>query len=45
MEQGLRVTGNGFEIISIKNMKKEDYHIRQEQTSIKRSAFFWSFGR
>lgn len=22
-----------------KNMKKEDYHIRQEQTSIKRSAF------
>lgn len=28
-----------------KNMKKEDYHIRQEQTSIKRSAFFWSFGR
>ena len=34
-----------FEIISIKNMKKEDYHIRQEQTSIKRSAFFWSFGR
>ena len=37
--------GHGFEIISIKNMKKEDYHIRQEQTSIKRSAFFWSFGR
>lgn len=28
-----------------KNMKKEDYHIRQEQTSIKRSVFFWSFGR
>ena len=25
--------------------KYEDYHIRQEQTSIKRSAFFWSFGR
>ena len=23
----------------------KDYHIRQEQTSIKRSAFFWSFGR
>ena len=38
-------TGNGFEIISIKNMKKEDYHIRQEQTSIKGSVFFWSFGR